>query len=117
MDPQIIQKRLAKNMRGLQESYFHEEIFWQKITDGIPIHNIDNLKCVWIEMIKRSSRINLGLIEVLKDLTKTHKLTLLSNTTQLYIYSPFNDILDKIFAEKIYSCEVGFKNPRLKYLI
>lgn len=111
VDREITRQTITKNVRNLQELHLPEKKFWEMISNGIPVDNVDDLKQVWVGTIENSTRLDFGVMELLEDLSRSYRLTLLSNTTQLYIYSPFSSAIAKLFSEKIYSCDVGFRKP------
>jgi len=111
VDPNKISQIILKNTINMQKVSMPEEDFWRGITKGLKVNNLDNLAYTWIETIKGTSKIDLDVLTFLEDLSKFYKLSLLSNSTQLYFYSPFRSVLNRLFSEEIYSCDIGFRKP------
>lgn len=114
MDPNEVRQVIFENTIKMQKVSVSEEDLWKGISRGLKINNLDNLKHFWIETIKDTSKIDLDMLAFLEDLSGHYKLYLLSNSTQLYVYSPFRRVLNRVFSEEIYSCNTGFRKPEKK---
>lgn len=113
-DTDNVGRIISENTLNMQKVHVSEEDFWRSVSRGLKVNDLESLKRVWIGAIENASKIDLEMLSLLNDLLKSYKLSLLSNTTQLYIYSPFRSILRRLFSEEIYSCEVGFRKPEKK---
>lgn len=106
-----VKRMISENAYNMQRIHLSEEDFWKRVSRGLKVDNIESLKYAWIRAVENSSKIDLEVLLFLDKLSKSYKLSLLSNTTQLYIYSPFKCILQRLFSEQIYSCDVGYRKP------
>lgn len=111
IDHNKISQIIRKNTIKMQKRKVSEEDFWKNISKDLKVNDLDSLTRVWIESVQNLSKIDLDVLAFLDDLSRFYKLSLLSNSTQLYTYSPFRNFLGRIFSIEIYSCDVGFRKP------
>lgn len=86
--------------------------FWRDVSSDLGITEHSVLRDLWVSHIEKDSKVNEDVVSVIKNLRqKSYSLCLLSNTTGLYKYSPYERRVDQLFHHKVRSCDVGFRKP------
>lgn len=111
LEKERCQQVIGLHVRNAQTRKLPSE-FWENVSSALGITRRNALKDLWISHIEKDSEINEDVVSLIESLRqKSYSLCLLSNTTELYKYSPHEKRIDQLFHHKVRSCEVGFRKP------